>query len=117
MGKVSADRKKMTADDSITFTVAVTNTGNCAGAEVVQLYISDLKSSLPRPRKELKGFSKVWLQPGETRDVSITIGRDALSYYDDRSHEWVVEPGAFEALVGNASDHLTSKWKFEVIKN
>ena len=117
LGKVSADRKKMTADDSITFTVAVTNTGNCAGAEVVQLYISDLKSSLPRPRKELKGFSKVWLQPGETRDVSITIGRDALSYYDDRSHEWVVEPGAFEALVGNASDHLTSKWKFEVIKN
>ena len=107
----------MTADDSITFTVAVTNTGNCAGAEVVQLYISDLKSSLPRPRKELKGFSKVWLQPGETRDVSITIGRDALSYYDDRSHEWVVEPGAFEALVGNASDRLTSKWKFEVIKN
>ena len=114
MGKVTADRKKMTADDSITFTVPVTNTGSCAGAEVVQLYISDLKSSLPRPRKELKGFAKVWLQPGETRDVSITIGRDALSYYDDRCHEWVVEPGAFEALVGNASDHLTGKWKFEV---
>ena len=114
MGKVAADRKKMTANDNITFTVAVTNTGNRAGAEVVQVYISDLKSSLPRPRKELKGFAKVWLQPGETRDVTITLGRDALSYYDDRSHQWVVEPGAFEALVGNASDNLTSKWKFEV---
>jgi beta-glucosidase len=114
MGKVTADRKKMTATDNITFTVAVTNTGSRAGAEVVQVYISDLKSSLPRPRKELKGFAKVWLQPGETRDVTITLGRDALSYYDDRSQQWVVEPGAFEALVGNASDHLTSKWKFEV---
>ena len=117
MGAVTADRKKMTANESITFTVPVTNTGNCAGAEVVQLYISDLKSSLPRPRKELKGFEKVWLQPGETRNVSITIGRDALSYYDDRSQKWVVEPGAFEALVGNASDHLTTKWKFEVREN
>ena len=117
MGAVTADRKKMTANESITFTVPVTNTGNCAGAEVVQLYISDLKSSLPRPRKELKGFEKVWLQPGETRNVSITIGRDALSYYDDRSQAWVVEPGAFEALVGNASDHLTTKWKFEVREN
>ena len=115
MGKVTADRKKMTAADSITFTIPVTNTGKRAGAEVVQIYISDLKPSLPRPVKELKGFEKVWLQPGETRDVKITLGLDALSYYDDRSHGWSVESGAFEALVGNASDHLTSKWRFEVV--
>ena len=114
MGKVSADKRTMSPTEPITFTVTVTNTGKCAGAEVVQLYISDLKSSLPRPRKELKGFSKVYLQPGESREVSITIGSDALSYYDDAKRQWVCEPGDFEALVGNSSDHLTTKTRFTV---
>ena len=114
MGAVTADRKKMTADESITFTVPVTNTGNCAGAEVVQLYISDLKSSLPRPVKELKAFQKVFLQPGETRNVSLTITADALSYYDDGLQKWVVEPGAFNALIGSSSDRLSQKARFSV---
>ena len=112
MGKAVADKKVMTQDDKITFTVNVTNTGQYAGAEVVQLYISDLKSSLPRPVKELKGFSKVYLQPGESRDVSITVDREALSFYHDTRQQWVAEPGDFEALIGNASDHITSKVKF-----
>ena len=112
LGKVRSDRQTMKADDEITFTVSVTNTGNRAGSEVVQLYISDIKSSLPRPVKELKGFSKVYLEPGETRDVSITIGRDALSYYDDSVQDWVAEPGAFEALIGTASDKIISKIRF-----
>ena len=96
----------------VSFTVSVTNTGDVAGAEVVQLYISDLKSSLPRPVKELKGFQKVFLQPGETRDVTITIDRDALSFYDDTRQQWVCEPGDFEALIGTASDRITSRVKF-----
>ena len=112
LGKAVADKKALTQDDKITFTVQVTNTGSCAGAEVVQLYISDLKSSLSRPVKELKGFSKVFLQPGESRDVSITIGREALSFYDDTRQQWVAEPGDFEALIGTASDQITSKVKF-----
>ena len=114
MGKVSADKRTISQAEPITFTVTVTNTGKCAGAEVVQLYISDLKSSLPRPKKELKGFSKVYLQPGESREVSITIGSDALSYYDDAKRQWVCEPGDFEALIGNSSDHLTTKTRFTV---
>ena len=114
MGKVSADKRTISPTEPITFTVTVTNTGKCAGAEVVQLYISDLKSSLPRPKKELKGFSKVYLQPGESREVSITIGSDALSYYDDAKRQWVCEPGDFEALIGNSSDHLTTKTRFTV---
>ena len=112
LGKISSDRQTMKADDEITFTVSVTNTGSKAGSEVVQLYISDIKSSLPRPVKELKGFSKVYLEAGETRDVSITIGRDALSYYDDSVQDWVAEPGAFEALIGTASDKIISKIRF-----
>ena len=114
LGKISSDRQTMKADDEITFTVSVTNTGSKAGSEVVQLYISDIKSSLPRPVKELKGFSKVYLEAGETRDVSITIGRDALSYYDDSVQDWVAEPGAFEALIGTASDKIISKIRFSL---
>ena len=112
LGKAVSDRQTMKADDEITFTVSVTNTGGKAGSEVVQLYISDLKSSLPRPVKELKGFRKVYLEPGQTKEVSISIGRDALSYYDDSIQDWVAEPGQFEALIGTSSDKILSKVKF-----
>ena len=112
LGKPAASAKSIAPSDSITFTVNVKNTGNRAGAEVVQLYVSDLKSSLPRPVKELKGFKKVYLQPGESRDVSITIGGDALSFYDDSKHCWVAEPGDFEALLGTSSDRIASKVRF-----
>ena len=96
-----ADQPEMTADGQLTFTVDVTNTGTCAGSEVVQLYISDVQSSLPRPVKELKGFSKVFLQPGETKAVSLTIDKSALSFYDDRVGAWTAEPGEFIAMVSN----------------
>ncbi len=112
LGKAVSDRQTMKADDEITFTVSVTNTGGKAGSEVVQLYISDLKSSLPRPVKELKGFRKVYLEPGQTKEISITLGRDALSYYDDSIQDWVAEPGQFEALIGTSSDKILSKVKF-----
>ncbi len=112
LGKATASAKTITAADSISFTVNVKNTGNRAGAEVLQLYVADLKSALPRPAKELKGFKKVYLQPGESRDVTITIGRDALSYYDDTAHQWVAEPGDFEVLLGTASDNLPARVRF-----
>ena len=112
LGKATADKKTLTADETISFTVNVKNTGNVAGSEVVQLYVSDLKSSLPRPVKELKGFQKVFLQPGQNRDITITLDRSALSYYDDTRQEWVCEPGDFEALIGTASDRISSRVKF-----
>ena len=82
-GKAIADKKVMGQDETLTITLPVTNTGSREGSEVIQLYISDLKSSLPRPVKELKGFSKVKLAPGETREVTFTIGKEALSFFDD----------------------------------
>ena len=114
LGKVVADKTQLSGDEKISFTVSVTNTGKCAGAETVQLYISDKEASVDRPVKELKAFSKVFLQPGESRDVTLTIGRDALSFFDETTHAWVAEPGAFEALVGTASDKLTAKCNFEL---
>lgn len=113
-GKANADKTVIGKDDKITFTVNVKNTGKRAGAEVVQLYITDLKSSLPRPAKELKGFEKVFLNPGEQKTVQITIDRSALSYFDPEQHQWVAEPGDFEALIGNSSDAIKTKVKFSL---
>lgn len=113
-GKVTADKKIVTADESITFSVTVKNTGTREGQEVVQLYISDKKSSLPRPVKELKGFSKVKLAAGEEKVVTFTIAKDALSFFDDAKHQWVAEPGRFEALVGTSSADIKSSVAFDL---
>lgn len=113
-GKPSADKKTMTVDDTISFTVNVKNTGTREGQEVVQLYISDKKSSLPRPIKELKGFRKVKLAPGEEKTVTLTIDKKALSFFDDAKHEWVAEPGKFEAMIGSSSRDIKGTVPFEL---
>ena len=112
LGKLIADKNSMTEGDEITFTIPVTNTGSMAGAETVQLYISDLEASVERPVKELKAFQKVFLQPGETQQVSLTIDKGALSFYDEANSQWKAEPGVFEALVGTASDKIVSRCSF-----
>jgi beta-glucosidase len=111
-GKVTSDKKSMSPSDQITFSVKVRNTGTRVGEEVVQLYISDLKSSVPRPVKELKGFEKITLQPNEEKTVTFTIDKSALSYFDIAKHDWVAEPGDFTALVGAASDDIRTKILF-----
>ena len=113
-GKPVADKKTMTADDTITFTVTVKNTGDREGQEVVQLYISDKKSSLPRPVKELKGFRKVKLAPGEEQKVSFTVAKDALSFFDDAKHEWIAEPGKFDAEIAASAADIRGVVPFEV---
>ena len=112
LGKLQADKTSMTADEKITFTIDITNTGNRAGAETLQLYISDKQCSVERPLKELKAFQKVMLQPGETRTVSLTIDKQSLSFYNEALSEWTAEPGAFEALVGTASNQLPARCTF-----
>ena len=114
LGKLSADKREMNADGEITFTIPVTNTGKMAGAETVQLYIHDVKASVDRPYKELKAFQKVFLEPGETQQVSLTIDKRALSFYDETKGAWTAEPGAFEALVGTASDCLPARLGFKL---
>lgn len=113
-GKVTAEGRQMGPDGTITVSVPVKNTGSRAGAEIVQLYVSDLKSSLPRPVKELKGFRKITLQPGQEQTVSFTIDRKALSFYDDTKQDWVAEPGTFEALVGASVCDIRGKAAFEL---
>ena len=113
-GKPVADKKVMSADDQISFTVTVKNTGDREGQEVVQLYISDKKSSLPRPVKELKGFKKVKLAPGEEKEVTFTIDKEALSFFDDAQHAWVAEPGKFEAVIAASAADIKGIVPFEL---
>ena len=111
-GKATSDKKFAKDARSIKVSVPVTNTGNLKGKETVQLYIRDVKSSVDRPVKELKGFKKVELSPGESTDVVFEIGRDALSYFDADKHEWVMEPGEFEILLGSSSGDIRAKTSF-----
>lgn len=113
-GKLIADKKDMNADGTMTFSIDVTNTGNREGSEIVQLYIHDAKSTLPRPEKELKGFEKVALQPGETKTVSFTIDKSALSFFDPVKHAWVAEPGDFEAEAAASATDIKSKITFKL---
>ena len=114
INKAELDKIELSAFDSLTVTVSVTNTGSVAGATTVQLYVSDPKCSLPRPEKELKGFQKVYLQPGEQKNVRINIGKSALSFYDDRTQQWTAEPGDFVAQIGFSANDIKSKLKFRL---
>lgn len=113
-GEAKASSRTMRKGGTLTVSVPVTNIGERAGAEIVQLYISDPECSVDRPEKELKGFEKVWLEPGETKTVSITIDESALCFFDESAHAWVAEPGEFVARVGAASDDIRTTVKFNL---
>jgi len=85
--------------DGVTVSVDVTNTGAVAGKEVVQVYVHDRRSKLVRPPKELKGFAKVALQPGETKTVTIPLDFRAFAYYHPGYRQWVAEDGEFDILI------------------
>jgi beta-glucosidase len=93
----------------------VTNTGERPGAEVAQVYVGDPHASIPRPVKELKGFSKIYLHPRETKHVSVTLNTRAFSYYDVKNQRWTAEPGNFHLFVGRSATQieLTGKVKLQ----
>jgi len=97
---------------NIQVSIDITNSGKKAGAEVIQVYVSDLESSVIRPVKELKGFEKIFLQPGESKKVNIFLPEDAFKFYDINTKSWVLEKGEFEILVGNSSENILQKAKF-----
>ena len=111
-GKLSADASKIGPDGALTLSVDVTNTGSRAGAETVQLYISDTKASVKRPAKELKNFAKIYLEPGQTKTVTFTVRPSDLAFFDAGAHAWKAEPGEFRAHVGAASDDIRSSLRF-----
>ena len=113
-GEPRVDRKSMTEKGTVTVTVPVTNTGDRAGAEVVQLYVADVEASVGRPAKELKGFAKVYLDPGQKADVRFTLDREALSFFDAEKHAWVAEKGLFRAIVAASAQEVKGTVEFEL---
>ncbi len=103
------------AGEEIRVSVTVQNTGSVAGKEVVQLYLGDDHSSLPRPPKELKGFAKVELQPGESKEVVFNLDQRSLSFYHPYKKQWVAEPGRFEVLFAASSRDIRAKTSFTLI--
>jgi beta-glucosidase len=101
-------------EDTLEVSVDVTNAGLRAGKEVIQLYVRDVRARLQRPEKELKGFAKVHLEPGETKTVTLTLDRHALAYYDDKLHAWVAESGEFEVLIGASSRDIRGRAAFSL---
>ncbi len=96
-------KKSIKDTDILTVSFKIKNTGKTAGAEVAQLYVNDKESTIFRPEKELKGFTKVYLEPGEEKTVTLTLDKRAFSYYNVNIHDWHVESGEFDILVGASS--------------
>jgi beta-glucosidase len=100
---------------NVTAMLQISNTGKRAGAEVVQLYIGDDHASVDRPVKELKGYKKVFLQPGETTTVQFKIHPDDLKFYDIIKHDWKAEPGMFTVYIGSSSRDIRQIGKFTLV--
>ncbi|MGE7874664.1 glycoside hydrolase family 3 C-terminal domain-containing protein [Bacillus paramycoides] len=103
---LSIDKKEIKDTDTVSVRVNVKNTGSTVGKEIVQLYIKDVESTMIRPEKELKGFEKVALQPGEEKTVSFTLNKRSFAYYNVELKDWHVETGEFEILVGKSSKEI-----------
>ena len=114
--KLAVSPKSGSLNDPVNVSFDVKNTGNRGGAEIAELYVGDSHSSVPRPVKELKGFARVELKPGETKHVVLTLDRRAFSYYDVNKKDWNAEPGDFGILVGGSSDKMELKGTFTLTR-
>lgn len=103
---LSLDKQSMTNEETLKVTLTVKNTGKLAGKEVVQLYVAPHGSKLKRPEKELKEFTKVHLEPGESKEVTFELSERDFAYYDDVYAEWIVDSGEYSILVGASSADL-----------
>lgn len=103
---ITLDKQEISDSETVRVTVTLRNTGSMSGKEVVQLYVRDVKSSIARPEKELKGFQKVQLEPGEEKTIEFTLDKRSFAYYNTELKDWHVETGEFEVLVGGSSDQI-----------
>lgn len=116
LGAPKLSKSQFKAGDTVTVSLDVTNTGKRAGAEVVQLYVADKEASVPRPPQELKAFRKVFLQPGETKTVTMELKGRAFSFWDPQRKDWVAEPGEFELRIGTSSRDIVHKAQLRMVK-
>ncbi|MCL1057918.1 glycoside hydrolase family 3 C-terminal domain-containing protein [Shewanella gelidimarina] len=106
LSDITLSASSISQGETLTVSVTVTNIGKVAGAEVVQLYLHDKKARVTRPKKELKGFAKVMLQPGESKQVNMQLNHRDLAFWDDKSNNWLAEAGEFDVLLGSSLDYI-----------
>ncbi|KAF2836567.1 glycoside hydrolase family 3 protein [Patellaria atrata CBS 101060] len=116
-GKPSIDNPVLSESGTIRVTVPITNTGDFPAHEIVQAYVKDIQSRIPRPEKELKGFAKVFLQPKETSHVELSFNKHAVGYYDTALAAWIAEEGRFEILIGASSTDIRCTIAFDVVES
>jgi beta-glucosidase len=110
-GDLKLSSAKIDKGENLTVEITVKNTGRVAGAEIAQLYVHDKKSSVERPVKELKGFRKIFLNPGESKTVQITLTPKDFSFWDINKNDWNAEPGEYTIMVGSASNNINKTAK------
>ncbi len=115
-GNLKLSAEKVKADGEVDVSADITNTGKCAGDEVVQLYAHQEKSSVKVPVKELRGFQRINLQPGETKTVTFPLSAEKLAFWDEKTHGFIVEPGAFDVMVGASSSDIRLKDQINVVQ-
>lgn len=113
--KLSSTKVDLYKNKLLTVSVDVSNTGNIEGKEVIQFYIHDKSTLIERPFKELKGFQKISLKPGQTKTVTFTVDKRALSAYDETLKSWVAKPGLFKVLVGSSSRDIRQQDEFVAV--
>lgn len=113
IGDLQLPEQVTAGTEEIPVSVTVKNTGDRAGAEVVQLYLGDAQASVERPKKELKGFHKVHLEPGESQTVTINLTPRDLAFWDVHTDDWLVEPGQFNVYIGSSSSDIRAQGSFE----
>ena len=114
---IKVSRNRIKPGESLTVELQVKNTGRREGAEVVQLYLQDMKASVPRAVKELKGFEKVLLRPGQMKLVRLSLDARSMAFYDVTKKQWTVEPGQFKVMAGSSSRDIRVSAEFEVISS
>ena len=113
-GNLEVEKGQISDQETVKVRFDVTNTGNCAGKEIVQLYVRDVECSVPRPEKELKGFAKVSLNPGETRRVEMNLDKRSFAYYNVELSDWDAETGEYEILIGASSADIRLSGSIQV---
>ncbi len=113
---IKISKEKVSGDDKFTVSCAIINSGDRTGAEIVQLYIQDVEASVERPFKELKGFKKIYLKPGEKGTVNFELDKTALSFYDEKNNCWTAEKGKFNILVGSSSRDIHLQEEIEYLE-
>ena len=116
-GKITTDKTSYAGNETVKLSFSIKNTGKVKGAEAAQVYISDVKSTVLRPLKELKAFSKVMIEAGESKQVEINLPVKDWAFFNDKTQTWIIEPGKFIIMVGASSAEIRQTLSVNVVKN